>query len=468
MRRFKALICLVLAMCSVLCSCDMLVPVMTNHGTDMSYPGLDPSRTNEPALSDQVFRASTNDYTDTGIGFITRKDEAGILRADPVFPTAEATSAWNKLIAPGVAALTSSDKAKKLDFELTKPAQGYVRLNAVFQLAGADGWEVVDNAFCYWNGSAVVGFKDLFKFDDYRTYLSDFFKEQTDESFDKDKVEKFVRGEMSFDKFEISDEGVTVFVSGADLLKDGAEGELLIPADYFTGYIVERYARRWAEYKPVTDPTEKVIAITFDDGPTSKFTPMVLDVLEKYQVKATFFMVGHRLKSIEANKRAEILTRLLNDGSQLANHSYNHPNFNLMDFDAIKKELDDTNQLIFEATGYTPICMRPPYGNLNKVHLGKIGMFCILWSVDTLDWSDRDSEILKTKVLTNPGVRSGDIVLMHEIHESTVNALDDLVKGLLDQGYRFVTVEELYDMRGKEVDQRKYFSLKTITSPLEL
>ena len=463
MKRFCALALLLAILCSFLSSCDLLVPVMTNPGTKITYQGLDPSTASDPVLSDMIFRAASNDYSGTGLGYAVSRDAEGVFRADPLFPDDASVERWNSVIAPGLTELRGSAAEKKLDFVLSGVWK-YTQISALFMLYENDGWQLKTTAECYWDGSKIVSFTDLFEFDDYRKYLADFITEQTGDLLDAAKLEAFKNGLMSFDSFTVTEDGVKVTLSDADVLVSGREGELLIPKDYFDGTIVQKYTKRWAEYKPVTDPNEKVIAITFDDGPTSKFTPYIADLLEKYQVKVTFFMVGHRLNSMGESTRQKVLSRLVEDGSQIANHSYNHPNYNTMSFNEIMKELNDTSELIKDAIGFYPTCMRPPYGNLDKSHVGKIGLFCILWSVDTLDWKDRDSGILKEKVLNDPGVRSGDIVLMHEIHESTVNAFEDIIVGLLDQGFRFVTVEELYDLRGKEVDARKYFSLKSITS----
>lgn len=463
MKRFCALVLVLAAFCSLLTSCDLLVPVMTNQGTKLTYPGLTPSTASDPLLSEMIFRASSNDYSGTGLGYSVSRDAEGVYRADPLFPNDAAVERWNSVVAPGLSELRGSTAAKKLDFVLSG-VWNYTQISALFMLLESDGWKLKTTADCYWDGSKIVSFTDLFQFRDYQQYLADFITEQTGNVLDEAKLEAFKKTDMAFDSFEITDDGVKVKLTDANVLISGREGELLIPKDYFDGNIIQRYTKRWAEYKPVTDPTEKVIAITFDDGPTSKFTPYIADLLEKYQVKVTFFMVGHRLNSMGENTRRTVLSRLVSDGSQIANHSYNHPNYNTMSFNEIMKELNDTSELIKDAIGFYPTCMRPPYGNLDKSHVGKIGLFCILWSVDTLDWKDRDTDILKEKVLNNPGVRSGDIVLMHEIHESTVNAFEDIIKGLLDQGFRFVTVEELYDLRGKEVDARKYFSLRSITS----
>ena len=462
MKRLCALILLLATLIPLLCSCDLLVPVMTNQSQKLTYQGLDPSQS-DPQLSDMVFRASSNDYAGTGLGYAVSRDANGVYRADPIFPDNSAEAKWNNLVASGMNSLSASANAKKLDFEFSKIRQ-YTEIKALFMALEDDGWQVKKTASCYWDGTKIISFTDLFQFDDYKQYLADFITEQTGDVLDAEKLEAFKLTDMSFDTFTVTEEGVTVTLRDANVLVTGNAGDLTIPTDYFDGSIVQKYAKRWAEYKPVTDPNEKVIAITFDDGPTSKFTPYIADLLEKYQVKVTFFMVGHRLNSMGQATRREVLSRLVSDGSQIANHSWNHPNFNTMSYSEIMKELNDTNELIRDAIGADPICMRPPYGNLDKSHVGKIGMFCILWSVDTLDWKDRDTGILKEKVLKNPGVRSGDIVLMHEIHESTVNVFEDIIVGLLEQGFRFVTVEELYDLRGKEPDARKYFSLKSITS----
>ena len=191
---------------------------------------------------------------------------------------------------------------------------------------------------------------------------------------------------------------------------------------------------------PAPAPTtgNKVIALTFDDGP-GPYTAHLLDVLDQYGAKATFFLIGSKVSS-QANVVRSIHAR----GHQLGNHSWSHPELPKLPVDQIAGEIDRTNDAIKQATGVTPAIMRPPYGAVNGVVLEQLrlrGMSSILWSVDTRDWADRNSDIVCSRAVA--GARPGAVILMHDIHQTSVNAVPCILSALKQQGYSFVTVQGL-------------------------
>ena len=193
-----------------------------------------------------------------------------------------------------------------------------------------------------------------------------------------------------------------------------------------------------------------MIALTFDDGP-GKYTMRLLEALEEKHAKATFFMQGKNvgLYEKEVAKMKEI-------GCELGNHSYDHPKFTQMSIADMQAQINDTNRAIEAAAGEPASVLRPPYGLVNEEVKQNVGMPMIFWSVDTLDWKTRDTQATIDAVLTNAG--DGDIVLMHDIHEPTVNAAIELIGKLQEQGYSLVTVSELAKARGYElVNGEKYF-----------
>ena len=129
--------------------------------------------------------------------------------------------------------------------------------------------------------------------------------------------------------------------------------------------VIYRTDESWKEYNPA-QPGEKVIALTFDDGPHNKNTNAILDVLEKYKVKATFFMVGHRLKGMNKSVVTGILNRVLDAGCQIGNHSYSHADFNTLSVEGMQEEFNKTQQAVYDMVGVYPTVMRPPYGSLSK------------------------------------------------------------------------------------------------------
>jgi len=258
--------------------------------------------------------------------------------------------------------------------------------------------------------------------------------------------------------FVITDGGNSLaWPIGQASLLPSAYGEMTIkvPIDAVAKYLQNPTARKLAnipkppEPKPAPKPApavpapapttgNKVIALTFDDGP-GPYTAHLLDVLDQYGAKATFFLIGSKVSS-QANVVRSIHAR----GHQLGNHSWSHPELPKLPVDQIAGEIDRTNDAIKQATGVTPAILRPPYGAVNGVVLEQLrlrGMSSILWSVDTRDWADRNSEIVCSRAVA--GARPGAIILMHDIHQTSVGAVPCILSALKQQGYSFVTVQGL-------------------------
>ncbi|WP_334071828.1 MULTISPECIES: polysaccharide deacetylase family protein [Paenibacillus] len=189
---------------------------------------------------------------------------------------------------------------------------------------------------------------------------------------------------------------------------------------------------------------EKFIALTFDDGPDARQTPEILKVLKQYDAKATFFLVGERVQ-----RYPEIVRRELEEGHEIANHSFHHPSFRGISADSLTSELTETQEAILAATGSTPVLFRPPGGYYNEkiIRLSKqerLQMILWSWHQDTKDWTSPGIHKIAERVLKN--ARNGDIVLMHDfVHNSlqTPEALKLILPELKKQGYSFVTVSEL-------------------------
>ena len=182
--------------------------------------------------------------------------------------------------------------------------------------------------------------------------------------------------------------------------------------------------------------SDKLIALTFDDGPNYN-TGKVLDVLAKYNVKATFFVLGSKAKD---NKK--ILKRAYDSGMEIGNHTFNHLLLTKYKENVIKDEIDKTSSVIFEVTGRYPKLLRPSYGVYNNI-VKKIGnMPIIIWDIDTLDWKYHNSKRIASRVINK--VKDGDIILMHDIYSATANSLNIIIPELQNRGYTFVTIPELF------------------------
>jgi peptidoglycan/xylan/chitin deacetylase (PgdA/CDA1 family) len=179
----------------------------------------------------------------------------------------------------------------------------------------------------------------------------------------------------------------------------------------------------------------KCIALTFDDGPGA-YTNQVLDTLIARNAVATFFVVGNKVAS-----GTGVLQRAVSTHSEIANHSWSHPDFSRLSNDAIVSQVEQTNQAIFNATGSFPKLMRPPYAALDDRIRTQIGMPIALWSIDPMDWLYRDASTVYQKTIARAS--PGAVIILHDIHPTTVQAVPSIVDELQRQGYVLVTMSEL-------------------------
>ncbi|MBO5258058.1 MAG: polysaccharide deacetylase family protein [Clostridia bacterium] len=187
---------------------------------------------------------------------------------------------------------------------------------------------------------------------------------------------------------------------------------------------------------------DKTIALTFDDGPHPVYTPEILDILGEYGVKATFFTIGQNVEWYNDVFRMEYAA-----GHEIGNHTYSHQNLRKLPYKSVCREIEQAEELVYEATEYRTRLLRPPEGafghDLCKA-AAELDYTVICWSVDTLDWAHTPSDEIVTNVLEN--VKGGDIILFHDYiagDSPTPDALRVIIPALLDEGYRFVTVSEL-------------------------
>lgn len=194
-------------------------------------------------------------------------------------------------------------------------------------------------------------------------------------------------------------------------------------------------------YVPVR---EKVIALTFDDGPDGDFTPRILDVLRAHRAKATFFVVGKQIEYFP-----EILRQIVADGHEIGSHTYSHPQLSGLSEARLRSELALTSELIRAACGIAPVCFRPPFGAISASAIQVVrgcGYAIVLWDrkLDSRDWERPGVNRIVERVVAN--ARPGGIILMHDgggYRSQTVAALGKILDRLAAEGYRFVTVSEL-------------------------
>ena len=185
------------------------------------------------------------------------------------------------------------------------------------------------------------------------------------------------------------------------------------------------------------------IAMTFDDGPSATLTPKLLDLLAAHHIKATFFVIGENVA-----EHPEVVARAAREGHEIGNHSWSHPNFGKMSDESVRRQLQQTDDAIKNATGKRPTLMRPPYGSITArekrwIH-DEFGYDIILWDVDPYDWKRPGPAVVRARILKE--TRPGSIVLSHDIHPGTIEAMPSTFDELEAKGFKFVTVSELIRM----------------------
>lgn len=188
---------------------------------------------------------------------------------------------------------------------------------------------------------------------------------------------------------------------------------------------------------------EKLIALTFDDGPYGETTNRILDVVEAYadqNVHVTFFTLGSQVE-----KFPNVVKRANELGCEIANHTYDHENLTKISESEITAQVENEADLVENLIGVRPRLVRPPYGAKDDTVRATVKYPLILWSIDTLDWKTRDADSTVEEAMK---ATDGDIVLMHDVRESTAEAAERIIPALLEQGYKLVTVSELFEAKG--------------------
>lgn len=196
----------------------------------------------------------------------------------------------------------------------------------------------------------------------------------------------------------------------------------------------------------------KKVAITFDDGPSERITPNILDILERYNARATFFLLG---QNTLLNKN--IVKRIHDSNHEIGNHSFSHKDFTSIGNDEIMQEIARTDHEIFEIIGHKPKYVRVPYGSTNHILSTMINRPLIQWSVDSKDWESKNKYSIIEEIKN--GLHPGAIVLMHDIQAATAEALPDVLDYIHNEGYEIVTVSEILDY---PIEPFEYYSVNDI------
>ena len=266
-----------------------------------------------------------------------------------------------------------------------------------------------------------------------------------DKKLEQEKVDHIVKGlsdqDLSAWNFDYKDSQIILYPS--PVLENLEEIALSVSAFFDviqSSYLLEKDAALYQSY--FDKKYQKVVALTFDDGPNPATTPQVLETLAKYDIKATFFVLG---KNVSGNE--DLVKRIKSEGHVVGNHSWSHPILSQLSLDEAKKQITDTEDVLTKVLGSSSKLMRPPYGAITDDIRNSLDLSFIMWDVDSLDWKSKNEASILTEIQHQ--VANGSIVLMHDIHSPTVNALPRVIEYLKNQGYTFVTIPEMLNTRLK-------------------
>lgn len=248
-----------------------------------------------------------------------------------------------------------------------------------------------------------------------------------------------------FDRFAFTTEGVRFYFERYDLFP-GSYGIVSLTIPYADLRTKIEEPKQETEV-PAEKTDQKMVALTFDDGPNPIATNAILDTLEQYDAKATFFDLGHLVE-----KYPDVVKREAALGCEVGSHSYDHKNFSKLTAAQIAADVEKTAAAFQKALGQNPALFRPPYGACNDTVKKQIPMALCLWSVDTLDWKSKDAKAV-VKAVKSAGDLDGKVILLHGIYGSTAEATAELVPYLQGQGYELVTVSQLLAEKYGETPQ---------------
>lgn len=283
---------------------------------------------------------------------------------------------------------------------------------------------------------------------DTKSYVYDL---ETDAAFDPETL--FTSSALQ--KHKISNDGSLQLLDGK-ISQNGTEYDAaalpdLLKSDY--GDIKPTPPPAPKPNQPISSGSgKKIVAFTFDDGPSKDYTYQVMDIAEQYNSKVTFFQLGSQIA-----KFPEVSKAVVDRGHQIASHTYSHRNLTEISADDQKYEINSTEDLIRKTTGYQrEIMVRPPYGAKNDALLSNIPKVYMNWSVDTLDWKSRNADAVCQRIVED--AHEGAVILMHDIYPSTVEGFKCGIEKLSQQGYTFVTVDELFKEFGRPVEKGNIYT----------
>ena len=283
-------------------------------------------------------------------------------------------------------------------------------------------------------------------------------------NFDKEGVKEGLSFNLNnFEHFNFIDDGLEfIFPPYQVAYYAAGEIKIVIPYDELNGIIKNKYLKYSKKNNIKQDnnrnlkefSNKKLIAFTFDDGPSYIGTNKLLDNLDKYNARVTFFVLGSRVENYK-----DTLTKAYKMGNTIGNHTYSHSNLLKLDNYSVMAEIKKTNETIKNITGSETIYLRPPYGNINSDIKNISNMYTILWDLDTEDWKNKDKDRIADYIVSN--AHDGSIVLLHDLYETSVDGALLAMERLEKEGYAFVTIDEMIKIKDIQLDINKnYYQIK--------
>ena len=283
-------------------------------------------------------------------------------------------------------------------------------------------------------------------------------------NFDKEGVKEGLSFNLNnFEHFNFIDDGLEcIFPPYQVAYYAAGEIKIVIPYDELNGIIKNKYLKYSKKNNIKQDnnrnlkefSNKKLIAFTFDDGPSYIGTNKLLDNLDKYNARVTFFVLGSRVENYK-----DTLTKAYKMGNTIGNHTYSHSNLLKLDNYSVMDEIKKTNETIKNITGSETIYLRPPYGNINSDIKNISNMYTTLWDLDTEDWKNKDKDRIADYIVSN--AHDGSIVLLHDLYETSVDGALLAMERLEKEGYAFVTIDEMIKIKDIQLDINKnYYQIK--------
>lgn len=369
--------------------------------------------------------------------------------------------------------LNSSKYEFKADYKITDDNNNILGLHLnINEYTGGAHYVRYDKSYYYNKESdEIVSLKDFLEKDTSLDKLANLsyyyvmkYSDDNNLNFDKEGVKEGLSFNLNnFEHFNFIDDGLEfIFPPYQVAYYAAGEIKIVIPYDELNGIIKNKYLKYSKKNNIKQDnnrnlkefSNKKLIAFTFDDGPSYIGTNKLLDNLDKYNARVTFFVLGSRVENYK-----DTLTKAYKMGNTIGNHTYSHSNLLKLDNYSVMDEIKKTNETIKNITGSETIYLRPPYGNINSDIKNISNMYTILWDLDTEDWKNKDKDRIADYIVSN--AHDGAIVLLHDLYETSVDGALLAMERLEKEGYAFVTIDEMIKIKDIQLDINKnYYQIK--------